>query len=106
MLPTLLGQTQTNQHEFLYWEFHEKGSKQAVRTGDWKAVRLEPGKPLELYNLKTDLAETENVAEKNPEVVARIENYLKTARTESARWPLKTAQDAKQKPEPEDKEKN
>lgn len=106
MLPTLLGQTQTNQHEFLYWEFHEKGSKQAVRMGDWKAIRLEPGKPLELYNLKTDLAETENVAEKNPEVIAKIESYLKSARTESARWPLKTAQEAKENPEPVDKETN
>jgi len=54
ILPTLLGQKQTNQHEFLYWEFHEKGSKQAVRRGDWKGIRLEPGKPLELYDLKND----------------------------------------------------
>jgi len=98
MLPTLLGQTQTNQHEFLYWEFHEKGSKQAVRMGDWKAVRLEPGKPLELYNLKTDLGETENVAAKNPKVVARIEAYLKTARTPSERWPLRTAKEEEENP--------
>ena len=106
MLPTLLGQRQTNQHEFLYWEFHEKGSKQAVRMGDWKAVRLEPGKPLELYNLTTDLGETNNVAEQNREIVSRIEAYLKTARTESERWPLKTAAEAKEKPEPVDKEEN
>src|SRR5439155_20866676 len=65
MLPTLFGQQQTNQHEFLYWEFHEKGSKQAVRMGDWKAVRLEPNKPLELYNLQSDLGETKDVADKN-----------------------------------------
>ena len=94
MLPTLLGQRQTNQHDFLYWEFHEKGSKQAVRMGDWKAVRLQQGKPLELYNLKSDLSETRNVADKEPEVVAKIEAFLKTARTESQRWPLRTAQQA------------
>ena len=94
VLPTLLGKEQTNQHEFLYWEFHEKGSKQAVRMGDWKAVRLEQGKPLELYDLKSDLAETRNVADKQPDVVAKIETFLKTARTESPRWPLKTTQDA------------
>jgi arylsulfatase A-like enzyme len=92
-LPTLLGRKQTNQHEFLYWEFHEKGSKQAVRTGDWKAVRA-VDQPLELYNLKTDLGETNNVAAHHPEVVARIEEYLKTARTESERWPLKPARAA------------
>ena len=88
MLPTLLGQPQTNQHEFLYWEFHEKGSKQAVRMGDWKAVRLAPGTPLELYNLRSDLAETNNIAARQAAVVARIEDYLKTARTESDFWPL------------------
>ena len=89
MLPTLLGQEQTNQHAFLYWEFHEAGSKQAVRMGDWKAVRLELGKPLELYNLKNDIGETRNVADQNPEIVSKIDTYLKTARTESPKWPLK-----------------
>jgi hypothetical protein len=74
--------------------------------GDWKAVRLEPGKPLELYNLKTDLGETNNVAPNNLEIVAKIEDYLKTARTESPRWPLKTVQQAREKPEPQDAEKN
>ncbi len=89
MLPTLLGQPQTNQHAFLYWEFHERGSQQAVRMGDWKAVRIKPGEPLELYDLKTDIGEKHNVAAQNSEVVARIEEYLKTARTESKHFPLK-----------------
>ena len=65
VLPTLLGKTQ-KPHEFLYWEFHEKGSKQAVRMGDWKAVRLAINKPLELYDLKTDAGEKNNVAAVNP----------------------------------------
>ena len=89
MLPTLLGQTQTNRHEFLYWEFHERGFQQAVRMGDWKALRLEPGLPLELYNLRIDLGEKHNVVAQNPEVVAKIEEYLKTARSDSAAWPVK-----------------
>ena len=99
MLPTLLGQTQTNQHDFLYWEFHERGFQQAVRMGDWKAVRPQAGKPLELYNLKTDLAEKQDVADKNPEVVAKIEAYLKTARAESDLWPIKPAPAAAAKKE-------
>ena len=104
ILPTLLGQKQTQQHEFLYWEFHEGGSKQAVRMGDWKGIRLDPGAALELYNLKTDLGETNNVAARHPEVVAQIEAYLKTARTESERWPLRTAAETKKvKPNPKDK---
>ena len=89
ILPTLLGKTQTNQHDFLYWEFHERGFQQAVRMGSWKAVRPQFGEPLELYDLKTDVGETKNVSEKNPDVVAKIEDYLKTARTDSSRWPIK-----------------
>ncbi|SPE59036.1 Sulfatase [Verrucomicrobia bacterium] len=89
ILPTLLGHTQTNQHQFLYWEFHERGFQQAVRMGDWKAVRPQAEEPLELYNLKTDLGEKNNVAAEHPEIVARIETYLRTARTENPRWPIK-----------------
>jgi len=104
ILPTLLGQKQVRQHEFLYWEFHEGGSKQAVRMGDWKGVRLDPGAPLELYDLKSDLGETNNVAARHPEVVGKIEAYLKTARTESERWPLRTAAEAKKvKADPKDR---
>jgi arylsulfatase A-like enzyme len=103
MLPTLLGQKQTNQHEFLYWEFHEKGSKQAVRMGDWKAIRLAINKALELYDLKTDPGEMRDVAAQHPDVISKIEEYLKTARTDSPRWPLKTPEEAaKEKPAKDD----
>ena len=81
-MTTALAGTPRPRHDFLYWEFHEGGFKQAVRIDDWKAVRLAPSKPLELYDLKTDLGETHNVAADHPDVVARIEAYLKTARTE------------------------
>lgn len=104
ILPALVGGT-TKPHEFFYWEFHERGTKQAVRTGDWKAVRLAPGAPLELYNLAGDLRETNNVAGANPSVVARIESYLKTARSESERWPIRTAKEeaeARKKRSPQD----
>jgi arylsulfatase A-like enzyme len=101
MLPTLLGKPQTNHHDFLYWEFHERGFQQAVRIGDWKAVRPQPGAPLELYNLKTDLGEKQNVAGQNPEVIAKIEAYLKSARTESEHWPIKPAKLPAAKKEPE-----
>lgn len=91
MLPALTGQTQTNQHLFLYWEFHERGFQQAVRMDDWKAVRPQAGEPLELYSLKTDLGEKHDVAKQNPGVVAKIEEYLKIARTDAKEWPIKTA---------------
>jgi arylsulfatase A-like enzyme len=87
MVPTLLGSKRAGRarrdHDFLYWEFHEKGAKQAVRMGDWKAVRLQPGGPLELFDLRNDIGETRDVADAHPDVVARIEAYLKIARTDS-----------------------
>lgn len=87
IVPTFLGGKQ-KQHEFLYWEFHERGFARAVRMENWKAV-VPPGKPLELYDLSKDIGETNNVAADHPEVVARIEAYLKTARTDSERWPAR-----------------
>jgi arylsulfatase A-like enzyme len=88
MSRALRGQPQPSS-AFLYWEFHERGFQQAVRMGRWKAVRLKNGAPLELYDLETDPHEERNVAASNPDVVAKIETYLKTARTDSERWPVK-----------------
>ena len=82
----LRGRSQASS-EFLYWEFHERGFQQAVRMGKWKAVRLKPDAPLELYDLDADEGETRDVAAGHPEVIAKVEQYLKTARTPSERWP-------------------
>jgi arylsulfatase A-like enzyme len=87
MLSALRGQIHSRQ-DFLYWEFHERGFDQAVRFGDWKAVRHNMG-ALELYDLSEDPEEIKNVASDNSVVVAKIEEYLKTARNDSAAWPIK-----------------
>jgi arylsulfatase A-like enzyme len=88
MARALRGQRQP-EHDFLYWEFHERGFQQAVRMGSWKAVRPGLGLPLELYDLQKDPAEAANVAAAHPDIVKKIEAYLQTARTESERWPVK-----------------
>jgi arylsulfatase A-like enzyme len=87
-LPELMGKPQSA-HEYLYWEFHERGFTQAIRIGDWKGVRLDVGEPIELYNLKTDLAEKENVAAAHPDVVARIDSLMKSSRTDSREFPIR-----------------
>jgi arylsulfatase A-like enzyme len=73
----------------LYFEFHERGFDQAARIGDWKAVRHGLKLPVELYDLKGDLGERRDVAAGHPEVVKRFEDYFKSARTESATWPIR-----------------
>lgn len=88
MLSALKGDNANQKkHEYLYWEFHEKGGRQAVRQGKWKAVRYNvfksPDGPLELYDLENDIGEENNIALTNQDVVAKMEAILKAARTPS-----------------------
>jgi arylsulfatase A-like enzyme len=86
-LDRLLGTGPGRPREFLYWEHPVRGELlQAVRWGDWKGVRLRRGGPLELYDLAKDVGETRDVAAEHPDVVARLEAYLRTARTEPRRY--------------------
>jgi arylsulfatase A len=94
--PKAAGREQSS-HEFMYWElpnyvaatggFRKEIPMQAVRMGEWKAVRPKADAPLELYNLRQDIGETANVASENPKVMERIEAYLKTARIEPPAQP-------------------
>jgi arylsulfatase A len=87
MVPTLMGQDGQQEHEYLYWEFHERGGRLAVRKGDWKAVRYDvlenPDGSLELYNLAEDIGETNNIADQHPEIVQEMETTLQNARAPS-----------------------
>lgn len=91
MLPALLGREQTQHHELLYWDYgHVRGNfSQALRTGDWKGVRNGPGGRIELYDLANDLGETRNLAEQRPDVVARIEEMIRSAYVPSPDYPIK-----------------
>lgn len=84
-LPTLLGNPGQKQHDYLYWEFHEKGGRQALRQGRWKAVRYKVSEDadslLELYDLSADPGETRNVAHQQPEKVSELNALMKGART-------------------------
>jgi arylsulfatase A-like enzyme len=87
VLPTLLGRPQDLSGRFLYWERPPNKFQQAVRLGNWKALRPGPNQPLQLFDVVDDPGEEHNVAGSHPGVVARFEAYLKTARTESPYWP-------------------
>ncbi len=92
-LPTLLNRPDRQKgHPYLYWEFHEQGKKQAVRMGRWKGVRLNvaknPAGPIELYDLKSDPGEEQDIATEHPDIVQKIAEIMKTARTPSDHWPL------------------
>ncbi len=87
--PTLLGKPDVQtRHEFLYWEFHEGGFKQAaVYQGRWKGIRTgAPDAPITLYDQQTDIAEKTDVAAQHPEIAAKIGAYLSSARTPSPEW--------------------
>jgi arylsulfatase A-like enzyme len=74
--------------EYFYWELHEAPpSLQAVRFGDWKAVRNGPSAPIELYDLKTDPGEKKDLAGQKPDLVARAEALMKAAHTDDPTWP-------------------
>ncbi len=76
--------------EYFYWELHEQQRAiQAVRFGDWKAVRNRPSASIEVYDLKIDSGETTDLAGQKPDLVARAEALMKTARTDDSNWPLR-----------------
>ena len=87
MVPSLTNRGRQRQHDHLYWEFFEWGSKQAVRMGRWKGVRqpMLTGK-LEVYDLQTDVSETRDVSGRHPKVAARLARLMDEAHTPSAVW--------------------
>ena len=77
MLPTLVGAKKAGhrqaEHEYLYWE-HQGDT--AVRMGDFKAIRIKDG-PWELYNLKNDSYEANDIADRHPEMLKKMVAYAK-----------------------------
>jgi arylsulfatase A-like enzyme len=88
-LPTLLGSGEQRQHAYLYWEFYEQGGRQAVRMGDWKAIRQPWGGRIELYDLKADLGETHDLAADHPDVVEKLRPAMDEAHVPSPLWTVR-----------------
>lgn len=92
MAPTILGKGAQKKHEFLYWEFPGYGGQQAVRMGDWKAIRQNMHKgnmQIQLYNLAVDIGETTDVAGQNPAIVETMLRIMREQHTPSKLYPFK-----------------
>lgn len=91
MLPVLLNKPQPK-HDYLYWEFHESGGKQALRWKNWKAIKLNVStantEATELYDLAKDPSEKNNIAAQNVSIVKRMEAFMKAAHQKNNDWIL------------------
>lgn len=90
-LPELIGDEQ-NSHNYLYWEFHEKGGRQAVRKGKWKLVKLNvfdaSKTKLELYNLENDPSENQDISKKHPDILEEMTALLKKEHIHNPDFPF------------------
>ena len=86
LVPTLHGKGQQEPHESLYFEIYEPYFQQAVRMGDWKGYRLGTKALLELYNLKADPAEQQDIAAAHPDIVHKIEAVMAKEHTPSPHY--------------------
>jgi arylsulfatase A-like enzyme len=74
--------------DFLYWEAGDgEALEQAVRMGEWKAIRPKPKAQVELYNVIEDPGETKNLAGESAGLVSRITGYMSKARTKPRKHP-------------------
>ena len=92
-LPTLLSESdRQQQHDYLYWEFHEEGGKIAVRKENWKLVLLNvtnsTQKSIHLYNIANDIHEDHDLASQYPDVVAEMMAIAASSRVDSEVFPF------------------
>ncbi len=77
------------ERDYFYWELHERRAIQAIRFGDWKAVRNGLKSPVELYDLARDPGETTDLAGEEPELVEKAARLMAEARVDDPAWPMK-----------------
>ena len=63
--------------------------------GDWKAVRNGPQAKVEIYDLKTDSAEGNDLAASRPELVEKALAIFKDAHVDDPNWPMRGPNAAK-----------
>jgi arylsulfatase A-like enzyme len=92
LLPLLSNKGKQQEHDFLYWEFHEDGGRQALRMGKWKAIREKvfsnPNGALKLYNLENDPQEKADLAAVNPDIVVKMNEIMVREHVENKNFPF------------------
>ena len=82
LIPYLTNEKKSSPHEFVFWRV---GTKRAIRMGDWKAL-LEPGRfgspDWQLYNLKNDIGEKNDLAMLKPDVLNALREQWATINLE------------------------
>ena len=73
----------------LFWQYN---SLRAIRSGEWKLVSLAPEEDPQLFNLKADPQETQDLSKTNPDLVQELEQKL-------ADWEKDVNKRAKSSPE-------
>ncbi|MBX2814608.1 MAG: sulfatase-like hydrolase/transferase [Saprospiraceae bacterium] len=74
LLPFLNGEKEGSPHQALFWSIHDR-EEVAVRSHQQKLIVGSP--EAQLYDLRTDIGESENLAEKQPAVVDRLQKQQK-----------------------------
>jgi arylsulfatase A-like enzyme len=73
LLPYLTGEETTAPHPYLCWR---SGSQKAIRMGDWKLVSRKSGDEVQLFNLKADIREKEDLSSREPGKLKELEKQL------------------------------
>lgn len=93
MVPELTGEGEQPKHDYLYWEFFERGGRRAVRMGEWKAVQNDmtndPEAHIALYNIEKDVEENVDLSAQHPLVVAKVREIFDEAHTPNDRFKFK-----------------
>jgi arylsulfatase A-like enzyme len=89
-LPTLTGKGLQRSHPYLYWEFYSQAHRQAVRQGEWKAIRRRDGK-VELYHLGNDPGEQNDLSDSDPAKVRAMVRLMDEAHEPSEFWKMDIA---------------
>jgi arylsulfatase A-like enzyme len=76
----LLKQSGTLERDAIFWHFpHYRGKivpYSIIRKGAWKLIRRYEGKSFELFNLKEDLSEKQDLSDRMPEKVKELDSEL------------------------------